>query len=67
MIPSVQLVSTEIKDMNTQELDAVDGGLLPLFLAAAVAATYVEFSFIDGLFISRSVDYNIHCHFHGRT
>ena len=41
---------TDIHELNVEEIEQVDGGIVPLALAAAVAVTAVEFSFIAGVF-----------------
>jgi lactobin A/cerein 7B family class IIb bacteriocin len=42
--------TSAIMAITNDELDAVNGGIVPIILALAVAATYVEFKFIDGVF-----------------
>ena len=39
-----------IQELSFDELDQVDGGIIPLVLAGAVLATTVKFSFIRGVF-----------------
>lgn len=36
--------------LSDEEISSVDGGVVPIFLAAAVLATTVEFSFVAGVF-----------------
>lgn len=40
----------QLTEMNVSEMDQVDGGLVPIALAAAALATTVEFSFVIGYF-----------------
>lgn len=39
-----------IQELSMDEIENVNGGIVPLALAAAVAATTVQFSFIRGVF-----------------
>ncbi len=39
-----------IEEMTVDQIGDVEGGLVPILLAAAVLATTVEFSFVAGVF-----------------
>lgn len=40
----------EIQELSINELEEVNGGLIPLALAGAALATTVQFSFVVGIF-----------------
>lgn len=39
-----------IQEISEEQINEVDGGIVPIVLAAAVLATTVEFSFVVGVF-----------------
>ena len=44
------VVNNSLSELSLDEIDSVNGGLIPLALAAAVLCTSVEFSFVVGIF-----------------
>ena len=38
-----------IQELSFDEVDLVDGAIVPFFFAAACAATYIQMRFIDGM------------------